>query len=457
MKLLIGLFVGVLVSFGAHADLKASFKKLDLNRKGPFSVNYLQGSRSRINVLEGSPAGTFQFQAAFRNDQGQELATKYDFYVANLFTTNYYELMGEYVYNDIYGSHELDHAALLAVAPRAQAKAASMVRHWVLEKHYVNNFPSSRIAQVFKLRGIGGSEFEQAYAPYFFNFYMTTLTEDFQFLPVYLLAKSSPIAASSSLERARVVIAQEYDQMLAQYGEAEPVVNRMYQLRNAVHNQLSQEVVNQIDAFFRDFPWYRQQGNVGLTEVQDIVRAYYAVNVRKIADYAKKIGADEIQALAEMMAKTGPTPDSIYSLSTMIAKLRTAVATNDVPASKKSDVLLVIITANQYLNKEILSLPQINSKNVIKAIINLVYVEGFLIKDNWTYFLSEIDATPDAVAAAALFPDIVEIANDTLAQAFNPSFTQWLSIEPKMQYFVDNTIKSSALNTASVIGKKVKK
>lgn len=456
MKSLITLALGLVLSVAAQADLKASFKKMDSNRKGPFSVNYLQGSRSRVIVTDGSASGNFQFQAAFRNEIGQELATQYDFYVANLFTTNYYELMGEYVYGDAYSSHDIDHGALLAAAPRAAKKAGSMVRHWVLEKHYVQNFPSTKIAQAFKLRGIGGSEFEQEYAPYFFNFYMTTLTEDFQFLPVYLLAKSSPIASSSSLERARVVVNQIYEGLLARFGQDETVVRRMYQIRNVIHNQLSQEVVAQIDGFYREFPWYRQESS-DLDEVRSIVVAYYSVSAKKVADYAKKIGASDIQAQAEAMSKNGSSPDSILALSNMIANLRAAVATSAIPAAQKSDALLVILTANQYLNKEILNMSSVSSKSVIKAIVNLIYIEGFLIKDNWQYFLSEVDGAADVVAAGALFADIADIANDTLSQAFNPSLGQWLSVEPKMQYFVDNTIKSSALNTASVIGKKIKK
>src|SRR3989338_867114 len=119
--------------------------------------------------------------------------------------------MGEYVYGDSYGSHSIDQGALVAAGGQAISKAASMVRHWVLEKHYNSQFPHSRLARSFGYRGISGTEFEQVYANYFFNFYLTAMNEDFQYLPAFLLVNKSPLLESASLDKARALIAQVYD------------------------------------------------------------------------------------------------------------------------------------------------------------------------------------------------------------------------------------------------------
>ena len=96
-----------------------------------------------------------------------------------------------------------------------------------------------------------------------------------------------------------------------------------------------------------------------------------------------------------------------------------------------------------------------NMKMILKTLLNISFVEGFLLKDNLDYFLSEVDETKtDKVSIDSLFANIIDIANDTLKLAFTPSYEQWLSVEPKMQSFLDNNLKSSALNTATIIAAK---
>lgn len=445
----------VLQAFAAEAQLAPLFKSLDQNRKGPFSVNVLQGSRSRINVLDGLPSGTLQFQAAYRNDIGLALANGEDFYVGNLFTTNYYELMGEYVYGDARSSHDLNHEGLLSVAPLAMPKAGSMVRHWVLEKHYIHQFQNSALSRAFRIRGISGVEFEQEYAKYFLNFFLTSMEEESQFLAAWLLAKGSPLSDSASLERARNSIAALYDNAKAANGANDNKTRRLYQLRNAIHNQLSQSVIGQIDAFLRDYP---KAGEVeALREIRGILVAYYSVSAKRIADAAKKMGEAQIQALAEAIAKNGSDAASNLKLSELVANLRTRLTQPGViPYARKTDALVVLMTASQFLNKELLSLKSVKSLEPLKTVMNLIYIEGFLIKDNWEYFSSEINAASGPAAAAAQLPDIVGISSDTLVQAFSPALDQWIQVEPKMNYFIDNTIKSSALNTASVLAQKIK-
>lgn len=442
----------------AEASLKETFQSLDHQRKGPFTVNYLQGTRNRRIVTDGSPSGTFLFQAAFRNEVAQKLVRDYDFYVGNLFTTNYYELIGEFVYGDANGSHDLNHAGLYANAAVARPKALSMTRHWVLETHYVDHFRHSKLSRSFRIRGISGSEFEQVYASHFLNFYLSVMNDEFHFLPAVLLAKGSPIANSSSLEKARALIAEEYDRFRARYGANDQRALRMYELRNAIHNQLSESVIGRIDAYFRDFPFYQREGNRALGRIREILVAYYSVNIQKVIELAKKAGAIDVQARAEALQKSGSNPDSLHDLALSIAQLRQSLThVSRIPPEKKTGHLLVLLTGSQFINREIAKMKTITSKKVLSSLIHLTYAEGFLIEDNWRYFLDETNSARDVSNASALLPDLVGIASDTLEEIFEPAYSQWRTVEPKMNSFIDQTIKSSSLNTVASVAKKIKK
>lgn len=452
----------------AQADLAADFKDMSAQRKGPFTVNWLQHVGGRVGVAGGGTdgcisgggaAGRFQFQAAFRNASAQKLAAQ-DFYVGNLFTTNYYQLVGEYVYGKPCGSHDDDHRGLLNQASNAMPKAASMARHWVLEKHFVEYNPTSALGRGFKLRGISDSANEAQYAVFFFNFYLSAMNIETQYLPAYLLAKESPIGASSQIDRAREIIATSYDYFKVRFcGSLEaacsdPRVTRLYQLRNAVHNQLSEDVIKEIDRYFQDFPYYVKEGNTYLQEIQKILRAYYSFTPQKIAEQAAKAGLVDVKNLADQVTRTGPTVESLLALSVAGANLRSNMA--QVPQDKKVYALVTIAVISQYVNKEINKMEAITSKSVIQALLNTIYMEGFLIKDNYDYFSQEVQGAADAKAAGAQIADFAEIAQATLDQAFQPALRQWISLDPKMQSFIDNTIKSSALNTASITAQKLK-
>jgi len=463
------LFTLILGLMGAaQADVLNDFKALERNRKGPFTVNYLQHTRGRTSlgdtatdgcVKAGGSGGRFQFQAAFRNALAQRLAAQ-DFYVGNLFTTNYYQLTGEYVFGDPCSSHEDDPRGLQSQSVKAMPKAASMARHWVLEKHYVAHFQSSALSRGFKLRGISDSANEAQYALLFFNFYLNAMTSEVQFLPAYLLVKESPVGQSSSIDKARDLVANSYDFFRDRFcgvgvGCSDPRVTRLYQLRNAVHNQLSQDVIGQIDQYLKDFPFYKAEGHTYLQKVQQILRDYYSFSPKKISEQAQKGGFTDVKNIADAITRDGATVQSLRALSAAGAALRANL--NSVPADKKTDALITLAVVSQFVNKEVNTMKSIVSKDVIQIILDAIYMEGFLIKDNWFYFSKEVKAAKDISAAAAQLPDFVEIAQATLDQAFNPALKQWVAVESKMQSFVDNTIKASSLNTASLVAEKLKR
>lgn len=431
-------------SLASEADV---FKAFEGVYKGPFGKNMLQGTRSRIVVTAGLPSGTTLFQAAYRNDFGKDLADNYNFYVANLFTTNYYELMGEYVFGDRDSDHELDHVGLNANASLAMPKASSMVRHWVLEKFYLTQFPNSRLARSYLLRGISDVQNESEYATYFFNFFISNLTDDFQFLTASLLAQKSPLNSNAAIERARNLVAAGYDSLSASYGADNQMVRRYYEIRNAVHNQLSPETVKLIDAFIRNYGSYNS-----LQEVKSILEDYYSFSASKIVNQAKKLGFAPVELASGLLPSRGSAEVSaLLNLSEAGAQLRTAITDEgQIPYDKKTEALILLGLLTQYLNAQISAVSTVNSTDILIAALNSVYMEGFLIQDNWEFFRSEMLTMTSASQAASLMTDVVFIGTGTLEDAFSPALAQWKTIESEMEYFVDNTVKSSALNAAAL-------
>lgn len=437
------------ITQAASADLASGWKSVMDQRKGPFGGNVQQGSNGRVGVLDGAPPGKHFFQAAFRNDTARAFATSDDFYLGNLFTTNYFELMGEYVYSDAYGSHDLDHAALLAQAETAMPKAMSMIRHQLLERYYIEHFRDAKLARAFKIRGISDSENERQFAGYMFNFMIAGIQDtEYDYLPTYLLLSDSPIAASGSLQTARDGIAYLYDTEVAYSTKDSAVSKRLYQLRNAIHNTLSEDVIVQISKFKKDFPEYSE--DMTLQQIQEILVAYYEASSAKVASAAKKLGLSEIEAAARILAKSKTTPDLLLVLSKAVVAARISIAdTSVIPFEKKTDAMLVLSLAARYMSKEINKMKRPNSVAVFQVLLDTMFTEGFLVQSNWEYFSEKLnEGGMDGVAD--IVQQATEIAGDTVVTSMGTALEQWVSLEPKMQGFVDNVIKSSSINAASV-------
>src|SRR5690606_29701553 len=114
-------------------------------------------------------------------------------------------------------------------------------------------FSDTRLAKSFLLRGISDVANEAEYANYFFNFFVSNINDDFQFLTAALLIKESPVVMSSDLESARNLVALEYDAIVKAYGAKSNVAQRYYIVRNAIHNQPTPDTIRLIDEFVADF------------------------------------------------------------------------------------------------------------------------------------------------------------------------------------------------------------
>lgn len=431
----------------ASADLPSDFQSMLEQRKGPFGLNVSQGSQGQASY-EASPKGHL-FTSAFRNDQARVLIDQYGMYTGNLFTTNYYELNSEFVFgNALSTNHGIDNAALMAVASAAMPRAVQMVKSWVLEKYYVEIYPDSKLARSFALRGISGTEFEIKFAAYFFNFYISSINDDYQYLPAFLLAKESPISDSSELSESRNLITQVYDFFSSIYGSNDARVLEIYKIRNIIHNQLSEDVIGRIERFLRENPWYEKDGHDYLPRITVLLRRYYNFTPENLKSLAKASGAASVEAAAQNIIEQGITAETLLNLSQVTADLKSNISTN-VAWEKKASTLALITKSCQFINKEINRMSTVTSVAAYQAMLNTIYSEGFLIQDNWLYYQSEFSSLEKAKAT---MPEVIEVATMTLQEAFTGSLEQWISIAPdgKLEMFIDNTIKSSSLNTAAL-------
>jgi hypothetical protein len=473
---------------GAYAgDLPTDFQAVLKQNKGPFGQNILQGTTERISVTAGRVPVGYLFQAAYRNDLARALVVDHRLYIGNLFTTNYYELMGEYVYGDPFGTHPEDHAALAAQSAAALPKASLIIQNWALEKHYIEQRPDSKLARSFKIRGISSYENELTYAKHFFNFYLGAIEDDFQYLPAFLLATKSPIYASASLARARDLIALAYQEVSTVLGTTEPMVKALWKLRNSIHNQLTPAVIQEIDRFLATYPQYRTVPppppttettgewlgvptpvtvatearaevtveRTDLDEIRKILVEYYAISPKRLAEQARKSGQADLKAAAESILRNGVNAQSLLHLSTIAAGKRELLAKVDsVPYEKRAEVLALLANVSLYVRKELVGLSNVRSPQVVESVVNAVYLEGFLIRDNWIYFKSEIARSADL---AKVLTDVIEVGGEvSLREAFGETLEKWKLLDRKMQYFVDNTLKSSAIDTAAVIAQRLK-
>ncbi len=433
--------------FNAHADLASDFNALNNIEKGPFSLNYLQGPLKRTTIKSGQYPSKVLFQAAFRNETARVLSEGHEFYVGNLFTTNYYELLGEFGFSNAYGSHPLKHEKLYSNSAAAMKKATKMARHWVLERHYIHELPNSKIARAFRLRGISGAEFETKYARYFFEFYLSSMTDDFQYLVASLLVQDSPVVDSSGLKSARSVIAKIYDDYSGKYGSRNSTIRRIYKIRNTIHNQVSPEAIKMIDQLLADQPQLKRDRRFG--QVRDNLIAYFSFSIDTVRKMAGDLDLSSLKSAATNVKSSGSSPDSLLNLSLALAHLKTDLVYNkSLPKEKMASSLALIAKTNGYLNRELSKGQGLGSKAYIEALCNVIYSEGFLIKDNWEYYRQSISEA-DESTAKSLLAEIISVTTDTLFYAFEPALNQWISVEPKMSGFSDNVIKSSAINAAA--------
>ena len=448
------------------AEARALFQTINHSRKGPFGLNILQGKFNRTTVRSGvMPTGDLVFQAALRNEEATRLADRYGLYTGNLFSPNLFELFGDFVFMDRTANHDMPMDRLYAVGDKVFPRAKKMVLNWVVEKHYVEEFPEANLSQGFLYRGIAGSEFEERYAREFMSFYLSFMRDEMDYLPLYLLARKSPLVESAELEKARKKIADSYDYLKAYYSDSEGRVKPQYRaridalsrIRNRIHNQLTPDVIPMLDDYLnRIHPTYgRDFGpskKVFLFTVRSMLGRYFEISWKKIAREAAKIPGQ--QEMLDIIARLESNPADaalMLAFSEKLSSLREHLGALKLDRRDRVQIIPVIKMGSNAIGVWSRSQHRIQSAAMVQSLVNVVHAEGLLTHEQKNSMLSAIRHTAgleDALAALEE-QDLLGTVIDNLGSVFSDTLALWESVQPdkaarqKIDYFNDNTIKSS--------------
>ncbi|MGD8236575.1 MAG: PEP/pyruvate-binding domain-containing protein, partial [Chromatiales bacterium] len=448
------------------AEARALFDQINQSRKGAFGLNVLQGKYNRTTVRSGRmPEGGLVFQAALRNEPASELADRFGLYTGNLFSPNLYQLFNDFVYKDPSANHDMPMEKLYAVGDEVFPKARKMVLNWVVEKHYIEQFPETQLTRGFLSRGIAGSEFEEKYAREFMSFYLYFMQDELDYLPIYLLAQKSPLLASAELEKVRQKIAVSYDYLKSYYsddhGRVKPdhreKIDALHKIRNRIHNQLTPDVVPMLDDYLNEIhPTYNRDfgpsRKVFLLTVRSKLKKYFEISWKKIGREAARIPGQE--EMLDIIRRLESTPDDsalMLAFSEKLAALRENLDMLKLDKREKVRIFPVVKMGSNAIGVWSKSQHKMQSVAMIQSLLNVMYAEGLLTqaqRDSMLQATGEAGGFGGALAALDE-QDLLGSVIGNVNTVFADTLALWEAVQPdkkskqKIEYFGDNTIKTS--------------
>jgi len=438
------------------------FTQINSNdEKGAFGLNSLQGAHNRTTVQSGKmPKGGVVFQAAFRIKPAEELALDYGLYTGNLFSTNLFELIGEFVYKDRNKNHNMPVGKLYKVGAEAFPTARLMTKNWVIEKHYTEVSPEAGITHGFFYRGIAGAEFEEPFARDFLSYYLNFMRDENDYLPIYLLAKKSPLVQSSDLEKARKKIGDTFSYFENYYKNRpkdQPKVVYLKKIRNNIHNQLTPSVIPMIDHYLKDVhPNYQKEFGSSkkafILTVRSLLVSYFEVSFKKIKKQVEALpGQKELLNTVNRLIKNPDSPEELLKFSEGIAALRKHAATMKIDPRQKYRILTIIKMGSHALGVWPKTENAGKHKEMIPAMLNSLYAEGLLTLAEKSEAIQSAASAKDFDAALMALEekDVLGTVLTNIGQSFSGVLELWAEVQPdkesrqKIEYFSDNTIKSS--------------
>lgn len=453
-KILITLIL--LGSSTASADSVQSYFDSFSRSKGAFGPNMMQGRNRRITYKHwAANGGGFIFQAAFRSEVARNLVEEHGVYTGNLFSTNYYELKAEF----LLGSATADNLAksdnlekLVSVSstnPQVYARAQQMVQNWNLEKLYILRNPSSKLAHGFTARGIGGAEFELQYGQLFVNYYIEASRTNVDLLPLIKLVDSSSLVTSNNFTRIRdraTSLYVTYGSGGVKGGNVNSEQRRaLKDIRDSIHNQLTPEVLNMIDAYMGRTR--SSQGHAELNEIKALITSYFARGVADINHIARK-GNIEVRGLNAINVRKPKIDDLLVYANELVAN-RQAMLSTQVKLSEKYIHLAYTSTAASFLfdkTRAYISQNRINGSNMKEltgVLYRALYLQGFINEDR---FAQGDNASADFDEYEEMYDDLLTEIIENVKAAYTPYTAKWVEVDSHMGDITDYSIRASALN-----------
>ncbi len=453
-KYLITLFL-LVVSHAASADGVKSYFDNFSNSKGAFGPNMMQGRSRRVTYRHwAANGGGFIFQAAFRSDVARGLVEEHGVYTGNLFSTNYYELKAEFLLGDANADNlaESDNLEKLSLVskenPAVYLRAKQMVQNWNLEKLYILRNPSSRLAHGFTARGIGGAEFELEYGQLFVSYYIDASKTNVDLLPLVKLVDSSSLVSSNNFTRIRDRATSLYV-TYGPEGAKSGYVNRdqlraLKDIRDSIHNQLTPEVLNMIDAYMGRTK--SSKGHAELNEIKALITSYFARGVADINHIAKK-GKITVVGLAAINVKT-PKVDDLLAYANELVENRQRMLSSEVALSEKYIQLAYTSTAASFLfdkTRAYISQNRINGENIKEltgVLYRALYLQGFINEDR---FAQGDNASADFDEYEEMYDDLLTEIITNVKTAYAPYTDKWIEVDSHMGDITDYSIRASAV------------
>jgi hypothetical protein len=335
-----------------------------------------------------------------------------------------------------------------------------MTKNWVLEKHYTEVFPEAGIAHGFFYRGIAGAEFEEPFARDFLSYYLNFMQDESDWLPIYLLAKKSPLVQSSDLQEARNKIGKTFSYLENYYKNRpkdQPKVVYLKKIRNNIHNQLTPEVIPMIDHYLKDVhPNYQRDFGSSkkafILTVRSLLVSYFKVSFTKIKKQIQALpDQKELLNTVNRLIKTPDSPKDLLKFSNEIAALREHTATLKIKPRQKYRILTTIKMGTHALGVWPKNENAGKHIEMIPAMLNSLYAEGLLTLAQKNDAIQSAATAKDFDAALMALEekDVLGTVLTNIGNSFNDVLELWIAVQPdkesrqKMEYFSDNTIKSS--------------
>ena len=425
--------------------------------KGPYGCYAKQTTEGRFcKKGSGFPGekGNLLFYSAFRDKGAQQLAAL-DFYIANVFATNYHYLYAKNVVGDANSTaFDIDHEKFMA-NDQAMEDVLNVFRHTILERFYNLKFPDTKMAKTFYARGTASSEYEVLYLNRLAEYVAEHMRKRNEYLALYQILSRYDLNSTSG-----VTINTLRNEVDAISQSIEPEYKSEFStIRNGIHNSLSRDTITLLEGFNQEYEGLNEH-KAEIELLLKSLNAYFEVN----ADFLKKTAVTLEPGLNEQQRATITSlKDSqnaigeLEALSEIGAELMARMAKAD---AYPLETIRFIIQLNQYLQIDVLNsgIDENSSNSDIQSrmfvAINSAYSSGLIRKEQRKKLLTDIrdfnysveGRDPERLLRIANFVSVaVNYATDNIESMYGEQLAAWKSIEPVVGGVVDDTLKASLL------------
>ena len=425
--------------------------------KGPYGCYAKQTTEGRFcKKGRGFPGekGETLFFSAFRDKGAQKLA-ELDFYIANVFATNYYYLYAKNVVGDASSTaFDIDQEKFMA-SDQAMEDVQNVFRHTILERFYNLKFPDTKMAKTFYVRGTASSEYEVLYLNHLAEYAARHMRKRNEYLALYQVLSRYDLNSTSG-----VSINTLRNEVDAISQSIEPEYKSEFStIRNGIHNSLSRDIITILEAFNQKY----EGSDLRKAEIEQLLKSlndYFEVNVDFLKQSANtlepKLTKQQLATIASLK-NTHNSISELEALSEIGASLKKDMQKAD---SYPLETIRFIIQLNQYLQIDVLNsgIDANSSNSDIQSrmflAINSAFSSGLIRKEQRKKLLKDIrdfnhsveGRDSERLLRIANFVSVaVYYATDNIESMYGEPLVAWKSIDPVVGGVVDDTLKASLL------------